>query len=111
MVDDLTLTFYKDFKTGQFHITIAFNKEYINQFDDKYIQVDRAYYVYEDVFELVLNDAAKILQQVHKNGEYDETKLSNKKILYVPSTYVELKSEEEGSLVIKRDGKHYLILK
>lgn len=110
MVDDLTLTFYKDLKTGQFQITIAFNKEYVYQFVDKYIQVERAYYVYEDDFELVLNDAAKILQQVQKNCEFDETKLSYKKMLYVPSTYIKLKPEEEGSMVIERDGKHYLIL-
>lgn len=29
MVDDLTLTFYKDFITGQFPITITFNKEFV----------------------------------------------------------------------------------
>ncbi|GIN62506.1 hypothetical protein J27TS8_24990 [Robertmurraya siralis] len=110
MVDDLTLTFYKDFKTGQFQITISFNKEFVYVHEGKVIQVDRAYYLYENDFELVLNDASKILQQVQKNGEFDETKLSHQKMLYVPSTYIELKESEKEGSIIERNGKHYLIL-
>lgn len=110
MVNDLTLTFYKDFKTGQFQITIAFNKEFVFVQGDRYIQVDKAYYLYENDFELVLNDAAKILQQVEKNGWFDEEKLSHTKMLYVPSTYIELDEGEKGNLVVERNGKQYLIL-
>lgn len=110
MVDDLTLTFYKDFKTGQFQITITFNKEFVYVHQDKYIQIDRAYYLYENDFELVLNDASKILQQVQKNGEFDETKLSHKKMIYVPSTYIELDETEKETSVIERNGRQYLIV-
>ncbi|PJY99741.1 HNH endonuclease [Bacillus vallismortis] len=110
MKDNLTLTFYKDFSTGQFQITIAFHKEFFYIVNEKAIQVDKAYFVYEDDFELVLNDAGKILQQVNKNGEFDENKLSCKNMLYYPSTYIKLKPEEKGCPVIERDGKQYLIL-
>ncbi|MBT2655293.1 hypothetical protein J7E81_08555 [Bacillus sp. ISL-18] len=97
--------------SGQFQITIAFNKEYVYvDQQENYIQVDRAYFVYEDDYELVLNDAAKILQQLQKNGEFDENKLSCLRKVYVPSTYIELKPEEKGAAMIERNGKHYLLL-
>lgn len=76
-------------------------------YEEKGVLVDRAYYLYDNDIELVLNDASKISQQVQKNYGFDETKLSHKKMIYVPSTYVEL--SENGS-VIERNGNHYLII-
>lgn len=107
----IVLTFYKDFKSGEFQLTIAFNKEFVVYIDNNSpILVDKAYFLYEDDFELVLSDAAKILQQINKNAEFDVNKLSYKKVKFIPSTYIRLKPEEIGSPQIERDGKYYLVL-
>jgi hypothetical protein len=110
MVDDLTLTFYKDFVSGQFQITITFNKEFVYIHEGKGVLVDRAYYLYDNDFELVLSDASKILQQVQKNYRFHETKLSHKKMIYVPSTYIELNEDEKKGSIIERNGNHYLLI-
>jgi len=73
----IALSLYKDFLTGLIQMTIAFNypaKLILSSVNASAI-IETAYFLYDLEYEMVINDARKILYDYHRDFSFDPEKL------------------------------------
>ena len=74
----IALTLYKDFSTSLFQIAIAFNypaKGKIMELNNEKQLIDLVYLLYDSEYEIVLNDARKILYDYKRDYTFELEKL------------------------------------
>lgn len=112
VMSSIAVNFYKNFSTGQYQVTIAFNKPYYIVFprENKKISVAALYLLYEDDFFRTLTDATSIIHELRTYGKIPLLKLKYKKILYEEAILIELEPGKEDALFFELEGKFYVRL-
>jgi hypothetical protein len=108
MMRDVAINFYKDFNTGQYQITIAFNKQTLLWIPEKnkFVDIVKMFLLYDDDFIRTFQDAQIILHEMKQYKKLDLSKLRYKKMEYEEAIHMPLpSSDEEDNVFFEHNGK------
>ncbi|PIC83305.1 hypothetical protein [Sporosarcina sp. P1] len=95
LLQQAAVNFYKDFKTQQYQITIAFTGNFTLVHNKKSICIERLYLVYDNNFRVVYTDANRIVDELLEASKIDFKLLSYKYLSYKEAEIYIPKNDEE----------------
>lgn len=104
----ISLCLQKDFSTQCYQISVIFNSPV--QISGKSSYITEIKLLYKRPYPLVLGDAENILTQYEEEGKIELKYLKYCKKQIIPATILELSPEEKNSVIVNRNGDHYLLL-
>ncbi|MED3576076.1 hypothetical protein [Cytobacillus praedii] len=107
MMRDVAINFYKDFSTGQYQITVAFNKETLYWIPEKktFVDIVKMSLLYDDDFIRTFQDASSILHEMELYKKLDLSKLRFKKMEYQEAIHIPITSDNKDDIFFEHDGK------
>ena len=108
LLDMVAINIFKNFETRQYQITLAFNRPFYLIHNGEEIGLASMYFVYDDNYKIVLNDATNILDLLEAYGKLDLSKLNFDNWTYEKFIEVQVSEEEKLAPIIIRDGVYYL---
>jgi hypothetical protein len=106
----MAVNFYKDFKSGQYQITIGCNKPYYLVIQNKAVNVTAIYLLYIDDFFRTMTDATILINEMKKYGKFKLSGLSYERYQYEEAILVELEPGQEDAVFFEHEGKFALRL-
>ncbi|PWX37185.1 hypothetical protein CYK80_12330 [Clostridium perfringens] len=107
LLDMVAINIFKDFDTRKYQITLAFNRPYYLIGNGKKISLASMYFVYDDNYKIVINDATNILDLLESYGKLNLSKLNFKSWKYKKCIEIQMSEEEKLSPIIIRNGVFY----
>lgn len=117
MLPRVAVNFFKDFNTGKYQITVAFNKPIYLKNGDSPIPIGAMYLLYPDDFRRTLRDALAILNELEDHKKIDLSKLQcekmklKKPIILATNSEQPFSFDENGSLRVHLDNENVIITK
>lgn len=101
----MAVNFYKDFKSGQYQITIGCNKPHYLVIQNKAVNVTAIYLLYNDDFFRTMTDATTLINEMKKYGKIKLSGLRCEKFQYEEAILVELEPGQEDEVFFEHEGK------
>ncbi|WP_107602652.1 hypothetical protein [Clostridioides difficile] len=108
LLDTVAVNIFKDFKTKKYQITLGFNKPFYLRVNENNVSLASMYFVYDDNYKIVINDATNILDLLESYSKLEISKLNFKDWSYEETINISISDEEKNSPFIIRDGVFYL---
>lgn len=104
------LNFFKDFATGFYQITIAFNEIFLINMGETNIPIVKLYLLYDDDSSRVLFDSLTMLNELKKEKTIDFSRLGYRDIKFQEDNYMKVKPEDRDKAIVEVDGELYMNL-
>lgn len=105
VMSKMAVNFYKDFKSGQYQITVGCNKPHYLVINNKVVNVTAIYLLYIDDFFRTMTDATILINEMQKNGKLKLSGLRYEKLLYEEAILVDLEPGQEEAVFFEHEGK------
>ena len=105
VMSKMAVNFYKDYKSGRYQITVAFNKSHYLVINNKIVNVTAIYLLYINDFFRTMTDATILINEMQKNGRFKLSGLRYEKLQYEEAKLLDLEPGQEEAIFFELEGK------